>query len=426
MIDNSLYPSYSACVADVLSGSRLPLGVDDLVSEIADKRPLGKAARGAVYRALDSLYQAVPVGAGRYGWLSRLLEGTTYSHPLTSDEIHNGHLLLDELEHSVFFPQFFQNYRSDNRVLSISLFGGPTIAAKASIEHKTWSLQLGEQFVHWLDDIGAENRDDLIITVHDAFRGEYELKARLRELRDEDAIENRNIRLALLAEVLVAEDSQSRAVMPTWDLVARLIGRGFYRSSPPTDDLHYVLHEYSMLRFIEGEGYQIDDAVLARYIGEGGEESEGVDIADSLSDLLTERKVRGPETQENRVVVHKSVTPRQSSRGSHTQLCSRISPLLGHLDEHDELCEAYDQYLENFAAYALTEKPLRHEEFHLLESELDLLLQLEAEFGTLMPEQENRLSTLAVRLFIDPDTLERVDWDYPDDPNLEGPPSWQN
>lgn len=100
------YPSYATCVARALSASEQPLTIDGLLSVIGRQRPLGAGARRAVYRAVRELYQAVPVAPSRVGWLSHLLQGNTFRHPLTAEEVRRGYLLLDELEHAVFFPQF--------------------------------------------------------------------------------------------------------------------------------------------------------------------------------------------------------------------------------------------------------------------------------------------------------------------------------
>ena len=98
----------------------------------------------------------------------------------------------------------------------------------------------------------------------------------------------------------------------------------------------------------------------------------------------------------------------------------------GDADMEEPICPAYEEYLESYAQDSGLEPPLGHEEFHLLEAELDMLLQIEAEFGGLLPEQEARKELLAERLFIDPDTLASMGWDAPDDPNLEDPPFWSN
>ena len=92
----------------------------------------------------------------------------------------------------------------------------------------------------------------------------------------------------------------------------------------------------------------------------------------------------------------------------------------------DEVCPAYQSYLDSHYETHGQHAPLLHEEFHLLEAELDLLVQLEAEFGQLLPEQVMRKHALAARLYIDPDTLANMDWDAPDDPNTEDPPFWSN
>ena len=243
MAGNRRYPSYMACVAEVLSRSSQPVSVDSLMAAVADRRPLGKGARNAVSKALNQLFQVVPVGAGRYGWLSRLLAAAVIRHSLVHDEIRRGFLLLDELEHIALFPQFFQANSAQPRKLTIDLFGGPTLSVEMPVERKTWSLQLGDEFTVWLDMAGAENKDDVLIFVEDADAGRYQFRLNLHELRDEETIRNRNIRLALMAEEIVAEERGHPHTMPAWVLAARLLGRGVFREAPPADTFHFVLHE---------------------------------------------------------------------------------------------------------------------------------------------------------------------------------------
>ncbi|MCB0084945.1 MAG: hypothetical protein KDE47_28590, partial [Caldilineaceae bacterium] len=258
MATSERYPSYATCVAQVLRDAAQPLTVDTLLNQIKEHRPITKGARSAVYRAIGQLFQAVPVAPSRYGWLSSLLGKNTFRHVLTGEEVRRGFLMLDELEHAVFFPQFFQTYQPDDRKLKIELFGGPTLEAEAYIERKTWSLRLGGAFIEWVDQLGGQGRDDLLIFVDDALAGRYQLRLQPRAVRDPNAIQGRNIQLALLAEELVSEDRRSRTAMPTAELAARIIGRGFFIDALPPDDFHFVLHQYSLLRFHNGVGYSFD------------------------------------------------------------------------------------------------------------------------------------------------------------------------
>jgi len=107
MTNHARYPSYVNCVARVLSNSAQPISVDTLIAHIEHQRPITKGARRAVYRAIGQLFQAVPVTTSHYGWLSCLLRHNLFRHPLTNDEARKGYLLLDELEHAVFFSAIF-------------------------------------------------------------------------------------------------------------------------------------------------------------------------------------------------------------------------------------------------------------------------------------------------------------------------------
>lgn len=399
------YPSYAACVAHALSTSRQPLSVDILLTKVGGQRPLGKGARSAVYRAIGQLFQAVPVGPGRYGWLTHLLAESVFRHPLTSEEARRGFLLLDELEHIVFFPQFFQANRPEERTLTIELFGGPTIQAEASIERKTWSLQLGPEFTTWFDEQGGQSKDDLLISVTDAEAGYYQMRLNLREMRDERAIRHRNIQLALLAEELVAEDRRTRPAMPTWELVARLVGRSFFKELPASDDLHYVLHEYSMLRFRDGLGYQLE-------------------VGDENEDYQTRRQLAYTLSMESDEADYTVIAPEQF-HDSHWDGAATADGPADILND-EEHCASYQSYLDNFQIVEPDGEALAHEDFHLLEAELEMLVRLEQEFGHLLRDQEERKEYLAALLFIDPDEFLENGWDGSDDPDGATPPFWSN
>ncbi|MBK8049081.1 MAG: hypothetical protein IPK16_19395 [Anaerolineales bacterium] len=253
------YPSYVVSVAGALSSTDQPLAIDTLVDRVRGARPDTKGVRTGVYRALKQLYQAVPVAPDRYGWLSHLLRDNVVRHPLSNEEVRRGYLLLDELEHAILFPQFFQNHRPDNRKVTIELFGDEVLQAEAAIEKRTWSLKLGEPFVKWIDDQGGQGRDDIIISVRDAVAGIYQVRLLPREGRDEETIEQRSIAVAAVAEELVMDLRRAERAVPAWELVALLIGRGLYVDPVPPDDLHLLLQRHSMLALLEGEGYTVAD-----------------------------------------------------------------------------------------------------------------------------------------------------------------------
>jgi len=411
MTNHARYPSYVNCVARVLSTSPQPLSVDALISNIENQRPITKGARRAVYRAIGQLFQAVPVTTSRYGWLSRLLLDNLFRHPLTNDEARKGYLLLDELEHAVFFPQFFQTSKPDERKLKIELMGGPTIEAEACIERRTWSLRLGQAFVDWIEETGGQGRDDLLIRANDALGGYYTLRLQPREIRDNSAIQNRNIQLALMAEEIVAKDRRVRAAMPTAELAARLIGRGFFKESVPADDLHYVLHQYSLLRFRQGQGYSLEE--------------EEVRVA---PDRRTLRGGAGRQSAEQ---------PPNPFMSGPEELGYEWGELLAEMPGEmpaellEDTCATYEAYLDGYRDSDEGGEPLSHSDFHLLEAELETLISLEYEFGYLLPEQQARKEQLADSLFIDPNTLLDDDADGSDYPDSDYPaygdsPFWEN
>jgi len=417
MAKDKEYPSYFTCVAEVLSNSSTPLSIETLVSRIANKRPVGSGARSAVYQAIGKLYQAIPDGTGRFGWLSCLLRGQHFRHPLTRGEIRKGTLLLDELEHAVFFPQFFQAHRPDTRLISVELMGGPTLQVHAEIERGTWALRLGKAFVEWIDQAGGTTEDDLLILVKDGVGGEYGMRLQPKESRQEDLIRKRNAVLSRAAEQIVGRDRKARAAMPVWELAGALIGQNVYSDAIPPDDMHFVLHEHSSLRLTEDAGYTTTTNGQDDSSGEGtasGRErpSKTEKPPKNRNGFLTENWDGTGFDQFFQGNGHPELPSTEWGRGEFWAS-----------ESEGESCEAYQAYLSELKEQAPDMTPLNHTEFHLLEAELEMLVGLEHEFGFLMPEQDRRKNELADRLFIDPDYLLGGDWDQDDHGDV---PFWNN
>lgn len=404
------YPSYLDCVAQILSTSPEPLSLEALIAQVERRRPFTKGAQNAIYKAIDQLYQAVPISPANVGWLTWLLQDNTIRHTLENEETRRGYLLLDELEHATLFPQFFQEHRPDERTLTLDLMGGSTISGTAAIQRQTWALTMGAPFAEWLDEQGAVAQDDLLIRVIDAQAGHYLLRLQPREVRDEEAIDRRNQELARAAEEIAREVGQSRRTIYTWELVARLIGRGIFNQPVPPDDLHFVLHEYSWLRLVEGAGYQVD-------------------LSDAAG--LTVSRAHPARRGRTRTEVVRARTPYPQAaddlfRYDEEEEGEGMADLFpGAEEDPDEICDAYQEYLDAFEDARRKGKPLSHDDFHLLEAELEVLVDLELEFGYLLPEQTKRKEELADRLFIDPESLVDGGWEEGDDYD-EGPPFWQN
>jgi hypothetical protein len=90
----------------------------------------------------------------------------------------------------------------------------------------------------------------------------------------------------------------------------------------------------------------------------------------------------------------------------------------------EDSCEAYEEYLAAHQEAHRLGDPLSHDDYHLLEAELESLVDLELEFGYLMADQNQRKLDLAERLFIDPESLVDGGWDDADDVDGDGPILW--
>ncbi|HRJ44779.1 MAG: hypothetical protein KJZ86_05630 [Caldilineaceae bacterium] len=417
MTNTLQYPSYLDCVAGILGCSAEPLLVDELVNRVKAQRPTGKGVRSAVYQAIGKLYQAVPVAQATFGWLPTLLQGQTFRHPLNNSEMQRGNLLMDELEHALFFPEFFQDHQPDARLVRLHLMGGPVLEVHAAVDQETWALRMGKDFLDWVDEAGGAAYDDLLIHVLDAAAGEYSMRLQPREGRQEAEIHERNLHMARTAEAIVSGDRKSRSAMPVWELAAALIGRGVFADTVAPDDMHFVLHEHSTLRLLDDLGYaqasreylrrekRQHEKSVGRYDGEtppwletgqgSGRQPAGREVPDLFDD-----EGDGDGFWD---VVEDNVTDFSDMEAAH--------------------CEGYQYYLSEFKLFMPAEDPLGHMDYHLLEAELETLVGLEHEFGYLMPEQAERKQALAARLFIDPDMFYGGDWDQSD---YDAPPYWDN
>lgn len=410
--ESKRYPSYLECVARSLTASREPLTLEALIADVERTRPLTKGGRNAIHRAVDGLYQAVPVGSTRVGWLPHLLRGSSIRHSLEADEARRGFILLDELEHAFFFPEFFQEQTHyAPRVLKIELFGGEVIQATTAAEREIWALHLDAQYRIWLDDQGVMPNDDLIIRADDAPAGRYTVRLQPREVRDEEAIDRRNRLLARTAEEIAAELMHRRAGLHTWELVARLVGRGVFRDPVPADDMHYVLEEYSRLHLIEGNGYELEMVEPGRADNNGHALTRGRALTDRVAARLV-KPARDASFQ--------SSNQRSQAQGDDMDLFDFGDSSAG----DEETCDAYEEYLEAHETAAREDEPLSHDDYHLLEAELESLVDLELEFGYLLADQTARKQQLADRLFIDPESLVDGPWDDGDDLDADSPALW--
>ncbi len=399
LISNASDLDYSGTIANALQSAPHLMSIEELASTIVHQMPRGSDSVAMAELAVDALFQAVEVESNQYGWLTNLVDGTVLRHPLTSEEARQGFLLLDELEHAVFFPEFFQTHRSDERILQVELFGGPVIPSEAYIERKTWSLRLGPQFIAWLDEQGGQGRDDIIITAINVSEGRYSLRLHPREARDNGLIQNRNVQLTLKAEEIVSKEQQSKGSMTTWDLAAGLLVQDIYRESVPPDDLHCVLHQYSLLHFDSNLGYTIKD--------------EGTGL---ISAPDNQKLYAGNDNVVRRLDSKYDVPASNELIGAPHETGSSNQPT------EDE----YERYLDKLFQSGIMDSPFTEQEYNVLRAELDSLVSLEQQFGYLLTEQRNRQHDLFTCLLIEPGAISDDDIDLPSRSDFDEPPRWGN
>lgn len=383
--ENKQYLQMVDAIAEVLQQASEPMSIEELSAFLTTTFEIASdIVPETIKQILTDLYQATKVQDGRYGWLTNLLDDSNIRHPLTSEEVSAGFLLLDELEHATLFPEFFQTHQPDDRVLHIQLFGGPRIPAEAYIENKTWALRLGDQFTAWVDMQGGQGRDDIIIMVNNARAGEYTLRLLPREIRDDNMIQGRNVQLSLLAEDIVRRTCPPNTAMQTWDIAAAMLATDLFDEATPPDDMHCVLHQYSMLRFNGKVGYIFDpNDTSSKQTDSAKGNFPPFGFSDS-SDESSTKKSQSRSTVDNDETVERSMD----------------------LDLFDADNDAdYDYYVEKLHQIGLVDAPLTQNDFLLLKAELKALIYIERDCGRLLEEQRSRRHELISYLLIRPETL---------------------
>lgn len=391
-------------VKATLQQASAPVSYQTLVADLAANFDTAESeVASALHHILADLYQAVEVGKDQYGWLTNILDGKNVRHPLTAQEAASGFLLLDELEHAVLFPDFFQTHQADERILEIQLFGGPRIPAEAYIENKTWALRMGDQFADWVEMLGGQGNDDLVIMIDDAAAGKYTLRLLPREIRDDNEIQSRNVNLSLLAEDVVRRTCEPTIALHTWDIAAALLASDLYNEMTPPDDMHCVLHQYSMLKFNGKVGYVYDP------------NDKGSNATQSKA------KTYPPFGFSDSADGSSGDSGLQSTRrdSEKTQEITVMSDLFVNKVDAD-----YEYYVEKLHQIGLVDAPLNKQDFLLLKAELKALMHIERDCGHLLEEQRLRRHELISYLLIRPETL-LDDSDFPDSQDYDDPPCWE-
>ncbi|MBP7963087.1 MAG: hypothetical protein KBG20_17935 [Caldilineaceae bacterium] len=419
MSKTSIYPSYAECVTLVLREADSPVSMDALLAAVESMRPVTKSARGAVYQAIGKLHQAVPVSEGHFGWLSNLLRGNTFRHTLSKTELRRGVIYLDEMLHTVLAPDFFQTQRMDLRPVQLTLNGeSAPLSIPITIDRKVWALKFGESLAKWVDAAGGQPQDDVMIQVDDAEAGRFTLRLQPKEMRDAQAMDLRNLAVAIVAEEILRLDRKLRTFMPVWDLVALLIGQGLFQDPIPPDELHLIMARYSTLRYHQGQGYALPDTYNSFNLRGAPDERARAPFDPFLEPDPS--LVFGQEYgyDDNSGMDNVSLWDDEDLADE--------ADLLDPDDLENLPCPDYQAYLDVYETLDFDDTPLGHDEYHLLEAELEGLVSLEYEFGYLMPDQEARKIQLGERLFIDPDSMYDNFGDDMDTSDMDGPPFWEN
>jgi hypothetical protein len=239
-----------------------PLPIEGVAALLAERAPAAsKDPPGSVRNHLANNPQSsvVKLIDGRIGWKPRLISGATHRHALYEEDLAEQVLPLDPAVLDLLYPSLLDRARdpgsedlqlelaggtlSEAKVsysedLQLELAGGTLSEAKVSYGDDGWELVVDAPFWEWLERMGAEADDHLIITALDGQARRYGVRLERADERDEAAIEARNRALLAAAEALFERRRDS--YLPDWQLFSALNANGFFHDPVPPaayDDL---------------------------------------------------------------------------------------------------------------------------------------------------------------------------------------------
>ncbi|HOG46204.1 MAG TPA: hypothetical protein PLJ35_09020 [Anaerolineae bacterium] len=260
---------YPELVHHVVRDARRPLTIAEIVAGMQRLEPIHAAnPRALVQRIVEQSNLIVPLGGAHYGYLPHLLEGNRFRQPLPEETQVQGFIELSPELMTALWPGWVEAQRKqETRPATLLLPGG--VQARLQRHFRLmgrWGLTAGPDLWRWLDEVGAQPGDDLLIGVADVEARNYvgDLQCRLR--RDEQAIAQRNHQVADHAEQAIRAAGGEILVDR---LAPLLIAAGVYAEPIAPDPLLAILAEDG--RFVDAglgtvallEGWTAEDERLA-------------------------------------------------------------------------------------------------------------------------------------------------------------------
>ncbi|MFL7869378.1 MAG: hypothetical protein AB8I58_11140, partial [Anaerolineales bacterium] len=232
-------PSYAQLTRNVVQASPEPLPVDEILKRVNEHRLITtKNPKQTIRTVVGADAMIVNTGDGRYGWKTRVINGSKLRYTLRESD-----LLMEVLQYTdELFDALCPTYEAhelyrDLNPINIKLPDGTeTKFPLEDLYPGMWGTHATEEFWDWLESQKPTAGDQLIITIDDAEERQYSVSFQSRHQRDESAIAQRNQEFEALIRKLL---DRPYGAAP-WVITTHALARGYYQHDIPPDPLYEI------------------------------------------------------------------------------------------------------------------------------------------------------------------------------------------
>jgi len=160
--------------------------------------------------------------------------------PITESDLAQRQITFPEELRDALWPAFFENQKhADRSPIHVQIPGGSL--CEVTLDHlieASWGTRNSPEFLEWLKSTHAQPGDSLIFRVIDGEKRLYSVEFQPRSMRDEVAIESRNVQILQAALTIIQKNRFSTAI---WDVSPRLLATEQYINFVPPDPLEPLL-----------------------------------------------------------------------------------------------------------------------------------------------------------------------------------------
>jgi hypothetical protein len=230
-------PSYADLVHQVVREATEPLPFDEIMRRVNALLPIRtKNPKNTIRNAISQSRLIVNTGEGRYGWIYRVINGSSLRQPLSESDLAQHQLAYTEELRDALWPAFFEvQKRADRSPVRLQLPNSAVVEWTLEfLGEAHWGTHGAPEFWDWLKSLKAQPGDELIFHVLDGEARRYAVEFQPRAERDEDAIAARNQQVVQAA---LAYFRRTAAGAPLWDISSHLLATGQYKQPVPPDPL---------------------------------------------------------------------------------------------------------------------------------------------------------------------------------------------